>query len=1102
MSLELWTRYLSGTAAQGSRTYPSQKGSVAAVVYPEEFSGSDATDRYRQGINVRSIDNLYMYPGMKPQPINDLHKVRDGKVIFDWTPFDDNESPINMGISSKTVYSGTIVYSGTFDAGEPAEYHGLLRPSIGSGTIRFFRANDAAITAANINGSYVDIEDAAVPHHQKIRFTFSNSVSTITKSSNTVTVGISGLSTVNSGTLAARLVQAINSVSDLAVKAFSGSISSSNIYADGKSDTVTITQNDVGQLIASSSTFQGPAPGSRASVKKGSGGSTITVSATTYMSASGFDGARTVLFLTNSSGLIGSRSLSEGGTFTGYIFRGQDFVSGNAGKDLVPQYRYLQSTQKYGTRGTNINLKYRLLKGPFDSTEGDDLRTAFSDSHSPSSVLSAGEKPDAGEGLYLEVSNTGLTGSWNAIAYHSSSDFTSGFSSAITSSIDCWTGPKYFRFIQKKFSGASYDNWALGELTVVKNVRKQDSVQPASERSRVVLDPTNNQSGVRSAPNHFWDDRDLGMTDVYQDGELFKDTATVNPVEIVIQDPLTIDIPKMMVDASDQGLMDGVLEPFPIRSVADRSNIQLPFTARGIKGDMNLTDVYRKSDTISQEYRKRSIRTTKLPAPDKVFSGNSSHLIIPISSSLGRGANYLQGSHLPTTGSAIQFFVPSYQVPKGREFLTKDEIASGSTEVSRSGRHMTILLHNHPSAVVTGTHGNYNYRQIAVGPGYLGSYTNAQWNAGLTDAQLVSVAASLRDDIVDAINGTPNANVSRGSDTTTNFGVSARALSGIVTGTFGGSAAKFFRIRLTATVPGKRGDDITISQVSGTDGTPGNELVDGVGTYNFAGGKGGLRQRRRHVIKGADSYFDGVETFGLDILDDAERVKQRVLEVVIDQETGDKVPVEAYEDWVAMNISGTYGKSHIAPIQLQGFVAPSDAVLGAFNDASDTILRVQGINDAADLFAASDESYTTQLNAEFKSVNTTLYSAATSSAPIYQNTGGATVGATTSGTVGRGYPALSPSYFTATDTAMSNLISHHSFMGSSTATNRSNTSVNMTTQGSWSYDADAPFIKSQGVGSVKVAASSGMSFPSVLTVGPHRSYSGNRDALPENRYGK
>ena len=96
MSSETWTRPLSGTAAAGDRTYPSQKGSVAVVVYPEEFSGSNATDRYRQGVNVRSIDDLYSYVGMKPQPINDLLKVRDGKIQFEETPFDDNESPINM----------------------------------------------------------------------------------------------------------------------------------------------------------------------------------------------------------------------------------------------------------------------------------------------------------------------------------------------------------------------------------------------------------------------------------------------------------------------------------------------------------------------------------------------------------------------------------------------------------------------------------------------------------------------------------------------------------------------------------------------------------------------------------------------------------------------------------------------------------------------------------------------------------------------------------------------------------------------------------------------------------------------------------------------
>ena len=129
MSLELHTRPLSGTAAQGMRTYPSQRGSVAVVVYPEEYSGSNAVDRYRQGVNVRTIDNLYSHVGMKPQPINDLHKVRDGRVIFEETPFDDNEAPLNMGISSKSVYSGTIIYSSSLKV-DASTFNGLLAPSI------------------------------------------------------------------------------------------------------------------------------------------------------------------------------------------------------------------------------------------------------------------------------------------------------------------------------------------------------------------------------------------------------------------------------------------------------------------------------------------------------------------------------------------------------------------------------------------------------------------------------------------------------------------------------------------------------------------------------------------------------------------------------------------------------------------------------------------------------------------------------------------------------------------------------------------------------------------------------------------------------------
>ncbi len=128
------------------------------------------------------------------------------------------------------------------------------------------------------------------------------------------------------------------------------------------------------------------------------------------------------------------------------------------------------------------------------------------------------------------------------------------------------------------------------------------------QRSQIALrdhgsgkDKENKGSGWKVAPNHFRDDRDLGQTDIFQDATAFFDTANMDPLNIVTVDPLTLDVPSNMVNQSDNNLMDGALEPFPLRSVIDRSNIEVPFQSRGIRADLVLTDPFRRSETITFE---------------------------------------------------------------------------------------------------------------------------------------------------------------------------------------------------------------------------------------------------------------------------------------------------------------------------------------------------------------------------------------------------------------------------------------------------------------------------------------------------------------------
>ena len=125
-------------------------------------------------------------------------------------------------------------------------------------------------------------------------------------------------------------------------------------------------------------------------------------------------------------------------------------------------------------------------------------------------------------------------------------------------------------------------------------------------------------SGLTIAPSHFRLDYDLGMTDIFQDATPFKDTANNDPTNIVTTDPLVIDFPSNLVNQSDSNLMDGVLEPFPLRSVIDHSTLEVPFQSRGIRADMTLTDAFRRSTMMQYQVQSISSRTVTRDGKDFV----------------------------------------------------------------------------------------------------------------------------------------------------------------------------------------------------------------------------------------------------------------------------------------------------------------------------------------------------------------------------------------------------------------------------------------------------------------------------------------------------
>jgi len=116
---------LSPRAEDGFQT----KGTKAIVVYPTEFSGSNAVERYRQGIECRTVDSVFKYVTMKPRSNNDLLDVKEGIIQAPNQLFDDSnhDTPPTLRIGSRSTYTGV----------RSAINHELSRRDLGQSLFRF-----------------------------------------------------------------------------------------------------------------------------------------------------------------------------------------------------------------------------------------------------------------------------------------------------------------------------------------------------------------------------------------------------------------------------------------------------------------------------------------------------------------------------------------------------------------------------------------------------------------------------------------------------------------------------------------------------------------------------------------------------------------------------------------------------------------------------------------------------------------------------------------------------------------------------------------------------------------------------------------------------
>jgi|TARA_R110000824_G_scaffold60050_15_gene160930 hypothetical protein len=114
----------------------------------------------------------------------------------------------------------------------------------------------------------------------------------------------------------------------------------------------------------------------------------------------------------------------------------------------------------------------------------------------------------------------------------------------------------------------------------------QESLGITNSGSQVSLDTTGKISQII---DHRIEKRDLGQTSLFNDNSLFSDPDPFysDPKIIIEQHPFDLVVPISLVQAAGSpSSMDGVIEPFDIRKIVDRSSIELPYVSHSVKGDM------------------------------------------------------------------------------------------------------------------------------------------------------------------------------------------------------------------------------------------------------------------------------------------------------------------------------------------------------------------------------------------------------------------------------------------------------------------------------------------------------------------------------------
>jgi hypothetical protein len=111
---------------------------------------------------------------------------------------------------------------------------------------------------------------------------------------------------------------------------------------------------------------------------------------------------------------------------------------------------------------------------------------------------------------------------------------------------------------------------------------------------------------------HQIESRDVGMATLFNNNDPFEDSDSFwDPRVVVSTPPEDLVIPTSLVQiCSSPSSFDGVIEPFEIRRVVDRSSMELPYVSHSVKGSLSIVNTKRESLILGDSRDLRNSSTT------------------------------------------------------------------------------------------------------------------------------------------------------------------------------------------------------------------------------------------------------------------------------------------------------------------------------------------------------------------------------------------------------------------------------------------------------------------------------------------------------------